>query len=161
MVIWNSLLNTRNVISSMLEKGKNAFHIRMDGYRLDIRHRRLEKQVAAHFNSEGHSQQSLSIFVIEQIHKEVASYCRMKKSYWIQVLRLLTPEGLNLYPKATKLGGIMVSLTQFSIWWIQGITSTRIRHFLQPRSEKSLNSVTRPYIRGQNYGSKVTSSCLP
>ena len=55
--------------------------------------------VAAHFNSEGHFLQDLSILVIEQIDSEEAtcSYRRAKESYWmIQTLRLLAPEGLNL-----------------------------------------------------------------
>ena len=77
---------------------ENALHIRMNGHRSDIKHRRLEKPVAAHFNSEGHSLQDLSIFVIEQIHREEASYRRAKESYWIQTLRSLAPEGLNLDP---------------------------------------------------------------
>ena len=47
---------------------ENALHIRMNGHRSDIEHRRLEKPVANHFNSEGHSLKNLSIFVIEQIH---------------------------------------------------------------------------------------------
>ena len=77
---------------------ENALHIRMNGHRSDIKHRRLEKPVAAHFNSEGHSLQDLSIFVIEQIHREEASYRRAKESYWIQTLRSLAPEELNLDP---------------------------------------------------------------
>ena len=35
--------------------------------------------MAAHFNSKGHSLQDLSIFVIEQIHREEVSYCRAKE----------------------------------------------------------------------------------
>ena len=33
----------------------------MNGHRLDIKHRRLEKPMANHFNSEGHSLEDLSI----------------------------------------------------------------------------------------------------
>ena len=74
---------------------ENALHIRMNGHQSDIKHRRLEKPVAAHFNSEGHSLQDFSIFVIKQIHREEDSYRRAKESYWIQTLRSLAPEGLN------------------------------------------------------------------
>ena len=62
-----------------------------------------EKTVAAHFNSEGHFLQDLPIYVIEHIDREEDSYRRAKESYWIQSLRLLAPEGLNLNYKATNL----------------------------------------------------------
>ena len=77
---------------------ENALHIhvRMNGHRSDIKHQRLEKPVAQHFNSNDHSLEDLSIFVIEKIHREEATFCKAKESYWIQTLRLLTPEGLNL-----------------------------------------------------------------
>ena len=52
--------------------------------------------VASRFNSEGHSLEDLSIFVIEQIHREEASFRKAKESHWIQTLRSLVPEGLNL-----------------------------------------------------------------
>ena len=57
-----------------------------------------KKTVTAHFNSEGHSLQDLSIFVIEQIHREEASYSRAKESYRVWTLRSLAPEGLHLDP---------------------------------------------------------------
>ena len=60
--------------------------------------RRLDKPVANRFNSEGHSLEDLSSFVIEQIHQEEANFRKAKESYWIQTPRLLAPEGLNLGP---------------------------------------------------------------
>ena len=77
---------------------ENALHIRMNGHRSDIKHQRLEKPVAKHFNSKDHSLEDVSIFVIEQIHREDANFRKRKESYWIQILRSLTPEGLNLDP---------------------------------------------------------------
>ena len=77
---------------------ENALHIRMNGHRSDIKHRRLEKPVATHFNSEGHSLEDLSFFVIEQIHREEANFRKAKESHWIQTLRSLVPGGLNLDP---------------------------------------------------------------
>ena len=79
---------------------ENALNIRMNGHQPDIKHQRLEKPVAAHFNSEGHYLQNLSIFVIEQIHREEASYRRAKESYWIQGSQIADPRGtgLNLNP---------------------------------------------------------------
>ena len=49
---------------------ENVCHIQMNGHQSDIKHRRLEKPVASHFNSEGHCLEDLSVFVIEQIHRE-------------------------------------------------------------------------------------------
>ena len=70
---------------------ENALHIRMNGHRSDIKNRRLEKPVAKHFNSVGHSLDDLSIFVVEKIHPEDASSRKAKESYWIRLLRLLAP----------------------------------------------------------------------
>ena len=72
---------------------ENALHIRMNGHRSDIKHRRLEKPVA-----KGHSLEDLSIFVSEQIHREEANFRRAKENYWIQTVQSLAPEGLNLDP---------------------------------------------------------------
>ena len=77
---------------------ENALHVRMNGHRSDIKHRRLEKPVAKHFNSTGHSLEDLSIYVIEKIHREEANFRKAKESHWIQTLRTLAPEGLNLEP---------------------------------------------------------------
>ena len=70
--------------------------MRMNGHRSDIKHRHLEKPVASHFNSEGHSLEDHSISVIEQIHREEANFRKVKESHWIWALQSLIPEGLNL-----------------------------------------------------------------
>ena len=77
---------------------ENPLHIRMNGYWSDIKHQHLEKPVASQFNSKGHSLYDLPIFVIEQIHKEKANFQKAKESHWIQTLKSLAPEGLNLDP---------------------------------------------------------------
>ena len=78
---------------------QNALHIRMNYHRSDsIKHQHLEKTVATRFNSEGHSLEDLSIFVIEQIHGEKANFRKAKESDWIRTLRSLVPGGLNLDP---------------------------------------------------------------
>ena len=74
---------------------ENVLHIRMNDHGSDIKRRCLEKPVASDFNSEGHSLEDLSIFVIEQIHKEEANFQKGKESHWIWALRSLVPEGLN------------------------------------------------------------------
>ena len=43
-----------------------------------------------------HSLENLSIFVIEQIHKEGVNFQKVKESHWIRTLQLLVSEGLNL-----------------------------------------------------------------
>ena len=42
--------------------------------------------------------EDLSIFVIEQIHREEANFPKAKESYWILTVWSLAPEGLNLDP---------------------------------------------------------------
>ena len=77
---------------------ENVIHIQMNGHRSDIKHRHLDKPVANKFNFENHSLEDLSIFVIEQIHREEANFHKAKESYWTQMLQSLAPEGLNLDP---------------------------------------------------------------
>ena len=62
---------------------ENALHIRMNGHQSDIKHQRLDRPVANYFNSEGHSLEDPSVFVIEQIHREEANFRKAKESYWI------------------------------------------------------------------------------
>ena len=78
---------------------KNALHIQMNGYLSDIKHWYVEKPVAGHFNSNGHSLEDLSTFVIEQ---EV-NFRKAKESHLIWTLQSLVPKGLNLDPWATEL----------------------------------------------------------
>jgi len=72
---------------------QNPLHIRLNGHRSDIRNKRLEKPVAAHFNTPGHSTDDLSIMVIEKMKSEDPD---LRKSYWIHHLQTLSPSGLNL-----------------------------------------------------------------
>ena len=89
----------------LLERGflifKNAYLLwllngRRNHYVIIIWWKKLEKPVAKHFNSMGHSLEDLSIYVIEKIHREEATFRKAKESHWIQTLRTLAPEGLNL-----------------------------------------------------------------
>ena len=70
----------------------------MIGHWLDINHRRVEKPVAYHFHSNRHSLEDLSVFILEKIHKEEATFHKAKESHWIRTFRTLAPEGLNLEP---------------------------------------------------------------
>ena len=72
---------------------ENALHVRMSPS--DINHRRLEKSVAQHFNSNGLSLEDFSVFIIKKIHRIKATFRKAKESHWIRALRSLTPEGLS------------------------------------------------------------------
>ena len=61
---------------------KNTLHIWMNEHQSNIKHRRLEKPVASNFDSEGHSLEDNSMYVIKQIHKEV-NFWKRKISHWI------------------------------------------------------------------------------
>ena len=61
--------NVGNANCSTWER-QNPLHIRLNGYRSDIRNKKLEKPVAAHFNTPGHSIDDLSIMVIERMKNE-------------------------------------------------------------------------------------------
>ena len=76
---------------------ENALRVRLTGHRSDIKHKRIEKPVAKHFNQVDHSINDLAIMVIEMIHKDDTEYRRRKESHWIETIRSLTPDGLNLY----------------------------------------------------------------
>ena len=76
---------------------ENALHICLTGHRSEIRHKRTEKPVARHFNLVDHSINDLTIMVIETIHMEDTEYRQRKESYWIEMIRSLAPDGLNLY----------------------------------------------------------------
>ncbi len=71
-------------------------HIRMNGHRSDIRTRKLEKPVAAHFSQPDHSVEDLQVCGVEQIHHSGSTWRKQRESYWIFELRTLTPNHLNL-----------------------------------------------------------------
>ena len=76
---------------------ENALRVRLTGHRPHIRHRRTEKPVARHFNLVDPSINDLTIMVIETIHREGTEYRKRKERYWIETIRSLAPDGLNLY----------------------------------------------------------------
>ena len=77
---------------------ENALRVRLTGHRSDIKNRRIEKPVAKHFSLPGHSIDDLKIMTIEKIHREDSEYRKRKESRWIEMIRSLTPDGLNLNP---------------------------------------------------------------
>ena len=76
---------------------ENAVHVRLTGHWSDIRHKCMEEPVTNHFNSVDHPIKDLTFVVIEAIHREHTEYRRRKESHWIQMIRSLASDGLNLY----------------------------------------------------------------
>ena len=75
---------------------ENALHIRINGHRSDIRMRKTEKPVAAHFCQPDHTMEDLEVRGIEKIHRNSKQWRKERESYWIFTLRTLSPHGLNL-----------------------------------------------------------------
>ena len=74
---------------------ENALHIRMNGHRSDIRTRKMDKLVTAHFCQPDHTMEHLEVRGIEKIHRDCAKWTRKRESYWIFTLRTL-PDRTNL-----------------------------------------------------------------
>ena len=79
--MWSTLSSATNVKKQYVGETENALHVRMNGHCSDTNHRRLEKPDAKHFNSMGHSLEDLSIYIIEEIHREDAVFRKAKESY--------------------------------------------------------------------------------
>ena len=59
-------------------KTETVLHVRMNGLQLNINHRHVEKPVAQHFNSNGHSLEDLYVFLTKKIHREEATFHKAK-----------------------------------------------------------------------------------
>ena len=68
----------------------------MNSHRADIKHRRTEKPVAAHFTSPNHTIDDLQVLVIETIKKEDTILRKIKEARWISILETAWPLGMNL-----------------------------------------------------------------
>lgn len=74
---------------------EQALHERINSHRSDVRLKKLEKPVAAHFNSLNHTMQDMRIVVVERIRKEDIRLRRLRESHWIATLNTLHPSGMN------------------------------------------------------------------
>ena len=74
---------------------ENALHIRMNGHRSDIRTKKTEKPVAAHFCQPDHSVKDLEVRGLKRSIIPARSG-EEKESFWIFTLRTLAPDGMNL-----------------------------------------------------------------
>ena len=90
------LIECRKCNKQYVGETENALHIRLNDHRSDVKTKKMEKPVAAHFNLPGHSMEELTIMVIEKIWREDVQLRRRRESYWIHHLRSVAPEGMNL-----------------------------------------------------------------
>ena len=70
---------------------RNALHIRMNGHRGDITHRRIDKPVSAHCNSSDHDLKHLSIMVLEVMRSQNEDMQKMRDI----LATILTPRRLK------------------------------------------------------------------
>ena len=92
------LIECKRCTIQYVEEMENALRVRLTGHRSDIKNHRIEKLVAKHFSLPGHSIDDLKVMIIEKIHREDSEYRKWKESRWIEMIRSLTPDGLNLNP---------------------------------------------------------------
>ena len=75
---------------------ENALCGRLTGHRSGIKQCRTVRSVAEHLSLPDYSMEDLSIMVTDKIYGEHTDYWRRKESHWIEIIRSLTPDGLNL-----------------------------------------------------------------
>ena len=72
-------------------------HCRMNGYRFDIVHGRVEESpVAAHFYSSGHTEADVTIMAIDKLCRNDVILRKIRESRWIRTLGSSWPKGMNL-----------------------------------------------------------------
>ena len=79
----------------MLGNGE-PLHLKLNSHRSDYYRRLPDKPVGRHFNEPGHMFGDLTIMVIKQMGTASAARRKSRESFWIHILRSLTPHGLNL-----------------------------------------------------------------
>ena len=90
------LIECKKYLKQYVGEADNTLHIQLNGHRSDVKTKKTEKPVAAHFNLPRHSMDDLTIMVIEKIWREDVQLRRRRESYWIHHLRSVAPEGMNL-----------------------------------------------------------------
>ena len=78
---------------------EQALRERINSHRSDVKLKRMEKPVAAHFNSTDHTiAADMQIIAIERGRKDNPRLRRLRESHWIIVLKTMQPSGMNLDP---------------------------------------------------------------
>ena len=75
---------------------ENPLHIRMNDHRSDYYRKLLDKSIADHFNTIGHTFEDLTIIVIEQLGSAPTKRRKLRESFWIPTLQSVATQGLNL-----------------------------------------------------------------
>ena len=74
-----------------------ALHMRTNGHRYDIAHRKTEDSpVAEHFSSGTHIEADMAVMAIEFTQSHDACLRKIRESRWIRTLGTSSPLGLNL-----------------------------------------------------------------
>ena len=72
-------------------------HLRVNGHRHDITHRKTdESPVAKHFNSGIHTESDMAVMAIELVRSRDACLRKIRESRWIRTLGTSSPSGMNL-----------------------------------------------------------------
>lgn len=90
------LISCRKCGTQYVGETEQTLHARMNGHRSDIRTRKTEKPVAAHFCQPDHCLGDLEVRGIEKINHGGTLKRRERESYWIFTLETLAPTGMNL-----------------------------------------------------------------
>ena len=70
---------------------EQALHGRINSHRSDVRLRKMEKLIAANFNSPNHMLQDMKLMVVEQIKRSDSWMRRTRESHWITTLDTPSP----------------------------------------------------------------------
>ncbi len=76
----------------------NALNIRLIGHRSDVKTKKLDNPVAAHFSQPDHSIEDMEVMGIEKIHNNDPGRRKLRESYWIFELEKSDATGTNMLP---------------------------------------------------------------
>ena len=101
---WLSADDQRNI-----KETENALRVRLTGHRNWTSSTEELRSQWPTFLSIGPLYGWLNVTAIEKIHKEDNEYRKQKESHWIEMIRSLTPDNLNLNPKPRPLRAIKLA----------------------------------------------------
>ena len=76
---------------------EQALHERINSHRSDVKLKRIEKPVAAHFNSTDHTFADMQIITIERARKDNPRLRRLRENHLKTILKTMQPSGMNLH----------------------------------------------------------------
>ena len=91
------LITCRRCGQQYVDETGQQLHFRINSHHFDIIHQRTEDSpVAAYFNNDAHSQEDMSVMVIDQLHSHDSCLCKIRESRWTRILGTSSPSGMNL-----------------------------------------------------------------